>query len=113
MSGVPDGSNALDAVSGLADAVAALRGELEEAQRQALQSDMRFRIGEVEMEFLVELQREREGKGGLRVWVVEAGVRGSMSHGSTHRVKLTLHPFDSKSGRDAEVLGRARRGGSG
>jgi hypothetical protein len=107
MTGKSDSPNA---VAGLSEAVAALRAELEEAQRQASNSDMRFRIGAVEMEFLVELERQHGGSGGLKVYVLEAGLSGSVSRGSTHRVLLTLHPFDSETGRDATISGRGRRG---
>lgn len=73
---------------GLADAVQALRAELTTAMAEGPAESLRFELGPVEMEFLLEVHPERGSKAGLRLGVVS----GSVSPGSTHRVTLSLTP---------------------
>ena len=80
---------------GLADAVRALRSELSTAMRQGRDEALRFELGPVEMEFLIEVQREAGGEAGIKFWVVNLGGKASVTRGSTHRVKLTLTPQDA------------------
>ena len=80
---------------GLADAVKALRAELTSAMAEGTDQALRFELGPVEMEFLLEVNREAGGQGGVRFWVVSLGGSGSVAHGSTHRVTLQLVPKTS------------------
>lgn len=80
---------------GLADAVRALRSELTTVMREGRDEALRFELGPVEMEFLLEVQREAGGEAGVKFWVVNLGGRGSVTRGSTHRVTLTLTPRDA------------------
>jgi hypothetical protein len=89
----------------LVQTIAALRRELAQAQRAGSGEDFRFRLGPVEMEFLVEVTTEGAGEAGVRFWVVSAGVKGSVARGTTHRLTLTLHPFDARTGADIDVAG--------
>ena len=79
---------------GLADAVRALRSELTTVMREGRDEALRFELGPVEMEFLLEVQREAGGEAGIKFWVVNLGGKGSVTRGSTHRVTLTLTPRD-------------------
>lgn len=90
-------------VTGLAQAIGALRRELEEAQKFSSGQDLRFRLGPVEMEFLVEVTKEGSGEAGVKFWVVNTSAKGTMSRGATHRLTLTLHPYDVRSGGDVSV----------
>lgn len=81
---------------GLADAVRALRSEVTTAMREGRDEALRFQLGPVEMEFLLEVQREAGAEAGVKFWVVNLGGKGSVTRGSTHRVKLTLTPLDAK-----------------
>ena len=99
-----------DTVTGLAEAIGALRRELADAQRAGSGEDFRFRLGPVEMEFLVELTKEGSGEAGVKFWVVNAGAKGTVSRGTTHRLTLTLHPYDARTGTDAEVGSREEAG---
>jgi hypothetical protein len=83
---------------GLADAVKALRAELTSAMAEGADQALRFELGPVEMEFLLEVNREAGGEGGVRFWVVSLGASGSVTHGSTHRVTLQLVPKTSSGG---------------
>jgi Trypsin-co-occurring domain 2 len=80
---------------GLADAVRALRAELTSAMTEGADQALRFELGPVEMEFLLEVNREAGGQGGVRFWVVSLGGSGSVARGSTHRVTLQLAPRTS------------------
>lgn len=73
---------------GLADAVRALRSELTTVMREGRDEALRFELGPVEMEFLLEVQREAGAEAGVKFWVVNVGGRGSVTRGSTHRVML-------------------------
>ena len=83
---------------GLADAVRALRAELTSAMAEGADQALRFELGPVEMEFLLEVNREAGGQGGVRFWVVSLGGSGSVARGSTHRVTLQLVPRTSSGG---------------
>src|SRR4051795_6962283 len=87
---------------GLADAIRALRSELTTAMTEGADQALRFELGPVEMEFLLEVQREAGGEAGVRFWVVSLGGKGSVASGSTHRVRLSLTPKD-RSGRSPRV----------
>jgi len=98
-------------VAGLAQAIGALRHELAQAQRAAAGEDLRFRLGPVEMEFLVEVTKEGSGEAGVRFWVVNVSGSGGVARGTTHRLTLTLQPYDSLTGADAAVGSHEEAGG--
>ena len=87
---------------GLADAIAALRRELTAAMAAGKDSALRFGLGPVEMEFLLDITREGGGEAGVRFWVVTVGAKGSIASASTHRVKLSLQPQD-RHGRQLDI----------
>jgi Trypsin-co-occurring domain 2 len=80
---------------GLAEAVRALREELTTAMKTAKDEVLRFELGPVEMEFLLEVKKDAGRQGGVRFYVVSLGGNASMSSGSTHRVKLSMTPKDA------------------
>lgn len=65
-----------DELVGLAEAIAEVRRELVQAEREGERSDWRFRVERVSLEFAVELHRTGEGRLSLRLGVVECGCRG-------------------------------------
>jgi|1186.fasta_scaffold492652_2 hypothetical protein len=83
---------------GLADAIRALRSELTTAMTEGADQALRFELGPVEMEFLLEVQKEAGGEAGVRFWVISLGGKGSVSSGSTHRVTLALTPRTREGG---------------
>ncbi len=87
---------------GLADAVRALRTELTAAVESGKGESLRFEMGPVEMEFLIEVERQHSGEGAVKFWVVNFGGRAGVTHGSTHRVTLSLSPKDAQ-GRSPEI----------
>lgn len=82
----------------LADAIEVLRDQLSEAQYRGQGSQLRFVLGEITVEFEIELVRTRNGGGALRFGVVEANARGERSKRSTQRVTLRLNPEQRGSG---------------
>lgn len=73
---------------GLAEAISRVRSELMAAQRADANEQLRFRLGQVQMEFTVELAREGGAEAGVKLWVVNVGTKGSRS--STHSNKVTV-----------------------
>jgi len=96
------GISMADGWVGLSDAITALRRELNAAMTAGKDDDLRFGLGPVEMEFLLEVTREGGGEAGVRIGVVTIGAKGDVSKVSTHRVKLELNPQD-RHGRSAEI----------
>jgi len=77
---------------GLKDAIAALRTELGESILAASDEEFRFQVGEISLEFKVEVERTSEVSGGIKFWVVEAGGKGSLASTTTHTVIIPLKP---------------------
>jgi hypothetical protein len=81
-------------------AVEQVRAELIEAQRQGEGQDLRFNVDAVELtlgiEFGSEDSSEKSVDGGVQVWVVRAGGRGTVgnrrSRRATNTVTLKLTP---------------------
>jgi len=63
---------------------------------------LRFELGPVKMEFLLEVHRAGGGEVGVRFGVISVGAKGGVSSGSTHRVTLALTPRGS-SGRPPTI----------
>src|SRR4051812_20280909 len=88
---------------GLADAVRALRSELTAAMAESEGQRLRFELGTVEMEFLLDVRKEAGVEAGVKFWVISLGAKGGVSSGSTHRVKLALSPVDVATGRTPQI----------
>lgn len=92
----------------LTEAISELRRQITAAMAEAEGQDLRFRLGGVELEFQVELNRSADAKAGIEVWVVSAGAGGKLSSAETHRVKLSLQPLTDEGG--DVLVGRHREG---
>jgi len=77
---------------GLAEAISRVRAELVAAQRDGADEQLRFRLGEVQLEFAVELAREGGVETGVKLWVVNVGAKGSVRSTNTHRVTVSMTP---------------------
>lgn len=84
----------------LSDAIRELRREITEAMREGKDSDVRFRLGPIELEFGLEVGRKLGGEGGIAFWVIKLGASGERTSATTHTVKLVLTPV----GADGDVL---------
>jgi len=100
---------------GLAEAIGTVRAELARAQAEGAESDWRFSVEQVSLEFSVQFHRAGEGGAGLRLGVVEARLGGSVSRDNTHRIQVDLKPLPGPDGRHHEVSreGGTARGGPG
>lgn len=83
---------------GLAEMISSLRRELEEAQKLADGSTIRFEVEKVDLELQVNVEKisENGGKAGVKFWVVNAelGGKGTDKKVTTQTVKLSLTAKD-------------------
>jgi len=85
----------------LADAVRVVREQLDIAREAGESADTRFEVGSVEIELAVQVTKDANAKGGIRLGVVSFEGGGGASSASTHRVKLELTP--RRDGRSLEI----------
>ena len=89
---------------GLKEAVVALRKELLEAQKEAADQDLKFKIDEIELELELVTSKEGEGGGGVKFWVYNADMKAKLGKTRTHRLRLKLNP-ENKGG-DVHIADR-------
>lgn len=77
---------------GLQEAIAALRGELIESVVASHGERLRFEVGEIMMEFQIEVERSAEAKGGIKFWVIELGAGGTAKNKDVHKMVIPLKP---------------------
>ncbi|MEV6475790.1 trypco2 family protein [Streptomyces sp. NPDC051657] len=103
---VPDAhvadAHALDGIE-LADAVASIRNQLIDAAARATDHPVSFAVGDIQMEFTLELRREARAGGKVKAWVVEAGADAARTTGRTHKVAFTLTPRNAATGEAWEI----------
>ncbi|MCX5533482.1 hypothetical protein OG785_23370 [Streptomyces sp. NBC_00006] len=87
-------SNRID----LAEAIGAIRDDILVATNRNAGSSLRFELGEIHMEFSVEIRRDQRAKGGVKAWVVDTSVEGGSAATSVQRVSFNLKPKDSVTG---------------
>ncbi|MEU6168011.1 trypco2 family protein [Streptomyces tanashiensis] len=77
------------------EAIDHLRAELTAARdRAAADVGVRFELGDITMEFTVELRREATAKGSVKAWVVSGEAGATSAETSTHRLSFTMRPVD-------------------
>ena len=69
-----------------------LRKEIEIAQENASASNIKFTMGEVEMELNVEISASEKGKAGVKFWIIEAGGELANSNKAAHKIKIKMTP---------------------
>lgn len=77
---------------GLKEAISVLRSELSESMKDSAANELRFEVGEIALQFQVEVQRVSEGKAGIRFWVVDVTAGGSRTSTTTHVITVPLTP---------------------
>lgn len=77
---------------GLAESIGSLRRELAEAIAAGAKEDLRFEVGEIELQLTVTAERSREGSGGVKFWVVDATGGIASSDATTHTITIPLTP---------------------
>jgi len=76
----------------LADAVQALRGEVERAVAAGHDQQVKFEAIDIKMEFQVGITRSAEAKGGVKFWVLDLSGTGKYAREAIQRVSVTLRP---------------------
>ncbi len=103
-----ENTHALDGIE-LADAVASIRNQLIDAATRATDHPVSFAVGDIQMEFTLELRREAKAGGKVKAWVVEAGTDAALASGRTHKVAFTLTPPQRRDGRGVGDRDAGRR----
>ena len=93
----------------LADAVAALRDELLEAAKRGVGRDVTFAVGDVVMEFEVELHKDDTKQFGVSAWAVTGDREHASGSRRTHRVSITLSPHGKDGKGPMLIAGEPRR----
>ncbi|MCX4972660.1 trypco2 family protein [Streptomyces sp. NBC_00620] len=81
---------------GLAEAIGAIRAELQQAARDGAGQEIQFRTGPVEVEFSVDVKKDGEARAKVLVLPFGAEAKASRSKGTMSRVKITLQPVDAE-----------------
>ena len=77
---------------GLKETLEALRIEISESILDSDGKEIRFEMGEIELEIQVVVEKSKEGKGGVKFWVVEMGGVARNIDAITHKIKISLNP---------------------
>jgi hypothetical protein len=93
---------------GVEEAIRTLRAELTAAMLEGEGQQLQFRPGPIELEFLVQVSREKGGDAGVKFWVISIGGSAKATSSTTHRIKLTLNPITPED-KDAEIYGHTER----
>ncbi|MFI9366828.1 trypco2 family protein [Kitasatospora sp. NPDC053057] len=92
----------LDGVE-LSMVVQGLRDELETAALNGAGERVGFEVGEIRLEFVVEIHSDSSAKAGFRAWVVTGDAAASRGRRQTHTVSLTLSPRDRRTGESLDI----------
>ncbi len=76
----------------LATAIAAVRAELIQSQREGQGEPLSFTVGKVVVELGGEIRTSGSGGAGAKFWVVSVDAKGQRSAATTHRVTVELIP---------------------
>jgi hypothetical protein len=87
----------------LADAIQSVRDQLLDAATRATGQPVAFEVGDIQMEFTIELRKEVKGGAKVKAWVVEAGADAARTTGHTHKIAFTLKPRNAATGESWKV----------
>lgn len=87
----------------LADAIQSVRDQLLDAATRATGQPVAFEVGDIQMEFTIELRKEFKGGAKVKAWVVEAGADATRTTGHTHKIAFTLKPRNAATGESWKV----------
>ena len=83
-----------DSELGLAEAIDVVRSELHKAQDSGRGADVRFSVGSVQVELVVDLVKTAGGEASIKVLnLLSIGGKGEVSKGETSRVTVVLNPI--------------------
>ncbi|MCZ2526796.1 trypco2 family protein [Streptomyces sp. HB2AG] len=87
----------------LVDAVVSIRDDLMAAAERGAGEDLRFDVGDIELELSVEMRRDARARTGVKAWVVSGEAEAGAGRTRTHRVTVTLRPRDRRTGGGWEI----------
>ena len=76
----------------LSEMIIRLREDLQKAQNEGQDKDLRFAVGEVELELQVTVTKEAAGGGGVKFWVYNANAQVKGATQSVQKIRLKLAP---------------------
>ncbi|MFE4328169.1 trypco2 family protein [Streptomyces sp. NPDC056831] len=82
----------------LADAVESIRNRLIDAADRGTGRPVAFEVGDIQMDFTLELRKETKGGAKVKARVVGAGADASRTTGRTHKAASALKPRDATTG---------------
>ena len=91
----------------LSEVLADLRRQMTAAAVAGKDEDLRFEVSSVRVDLSVALERVRTGKGGIKLWVLEAGAESARSRAASHTISIELCPVSTASGAKPWVAGAA------
>ncbi len=77
---------------GLKETLEALRVELSESILVSEGKQIRFEVGEIELEFQVVVEKSQQGKGGIKFWVVDLEGGVTDKNAMVHKIKIPFKP---------------------
>ena len=77
---------------GLKETLEALRIELSEAILVSEGKQIRFEVGEIELEFQVGVEQLEKAQGGIKFWVIEMGGDVTNKNAMIHKIKIPFKP---------------------
>lgn len=92
----------------LSDMLRALRGELQTAQDEAEQDNLKFLLEDIEVEVQFTTSTKDTAKGGVKFWVVNAEAGAETAAQTVHKVKLKMKP-EAAGGGDVKISGKTKR----
>jgi hypothetical protein len=87
----------------LTDALAALRQQLAEAQKEGEKADLRFQVENIELEFQAGLTSEISGEAGVGWWIYTAKAGAKASQQTLQKIKLTMKLVDSDGAKSGPI----------
>jgi hypothetical protein len=98
-----------NALFSLTDAIAALRAEISSAVAQGADEQIRFSLGDIELEFTVVARREGAGDGKLKFAIfgigVEGGASAKVAREQTQKVRIKLGAqLRTADGKQTEIM---------
>jgi hypothetical protein len=89
----------------LSAVVQGLRDELQRTAWNGADEQVGFEVGEIHLEFTVEIHSDAGANAGFRAWVVTGDASVSKGRRQTHAVALTLKPRDRRTGASLDIAG--------
>ncbi|MEU6578310.1 trypco2 family protein [Streptomyces sp. NPDC046805] len=87
----------------LADVLDQIRAELVDASARSMDQDLQFPVGTVQIELQVGVTQSADGKGGVKLWVVDLAGGTAISHQAVQKVIVNLEPPVDREGRRIRV----------